>query len=149
MTQSVWRSTQIIKKGAAGLVTIGCVVLAHDERHLRRRLLHLSNGNMVMLDLKTPTHLEQGDQLLLDDGQMVGVMAAIEPLYEINAQGPLHLGELAWHLGNRHLPTQIEPHRLLIRRDPVIRQMLEGLGASVLEINEPFFPLKGAYHRHE
>jgi urease accessory protein len=54
-------------------------------------------------------------------------------------------------LGNRHLPTELEwdnrsGPRILIARDPIIREMLAGLGATVVDVLEPFSPLHGAYH---
>jgi urease accessory protein len=55
---------------------------------------------------------------------------------------------LAWHLGNRHLPTEIQPDRLLIRDDHVIVHMLEGLGATLRRVDAPFDPEGGAYGEH-
>jgi urease accessory protein len=76
----------------------------------------------------------------------VRIKAAPEPLYEIRPRDPLHLIELAWHLGNRHLPAEIRADRILILRDPVIKAMLEGLGAAIAEVDAPFQPMRGAYH---
>jgi urease accessory protein len=122
------------------------VVLPHDGRHLRRKLLHLESGGMVMLDLKEPVTLSHGDILVLDDGECVEVIAAQEKLLEIAPRDHLHLAELAWHLGNRHLQTQIEEKRLVILYDHVIEDMMRGLGAVVKTVNEPFHPARGAYH---
>ncbi|RWX78877.1 urease accessory protein UreE [Neorhizobium lilium] len=127
---------------------IDVVTLPHDLRHLRRKLLHLSNGDMVMLDLKEAVLFHDGDRLVLDNGDTVEIQAAPEKLFEIKAHDTLHLIELAWHLGNRHLSAQIEDSRILILRDHVIRAMLEGLGAQVVEVEEPFQPARGAYHGH-
>jgi urease accessory protein len=55
------------------------------------------------------------------------------------------LTRVAWHLGNRHLPTEILPKALRIRRDPVIEAMAEGLGARVIALEAPFNPEGGAY----
>ncbi|MGI2031366.1 urease accessory protein UreE [Rhizobium panacihumi] len=135
----------------AGVVTdppIDTVSLPHDLRHLRRKLLHLSNGDMVMLDLKEAVLFQHGDRLILDNGDTIEVQAAPEKLFEVNARDTLHLIELAWHLGNRHLSAQIEEGRILILRDHVIRSMLEGLGAKVYDVEEPFQPVRGAYHAH-
>ena len=68
-----------------------------------------------------------------------------EELLEIRGRDPLHLVRLAWHLGNRHLETEIGPKWLRIRRDHVIADMLEGLGARVTDIAGPFQPEGGAY----
>jgi urease accessory protein len=76
------------------------------------------------------------------------VLAAEEQLHEIRANDAEHLIRLAWHLGNRHLPAQLEQSRILIKRDHVIRDMLVRLGAQVTDISEPFFPEHGAYHSH-
>ncbi len=57
---------------------------------------------------------------------------------------------VAWHLGNRHLPTEIAADAIYIRHDHVIEAMLEGLGAAVTPVERPFTPQSGAYaaHRH-
>ena len=142
------RVTTYLPAGTSDETIAGSVTLAHDGRHLRRKLLHLEDGDMVMLDLKQPVLLAHGDLLLLDDGNAIEVRAAEEKLFEITPRDRLHLVELAWHLGNRHLPAQIEEERILILRDHVIRDMLTGLGATVTEVTERFQPMRGAYHSH-
>lgn len=122
------------------------VKLAHDERHLRRKVIVLEHGEPLLVDLPEAVALAEGDVLALDDGRMVGILAADEPLYVVSGRDRLHLTELAWHLGNRHLAAQIEDDRILILRDHVIRAMLEGLGAMVEETTGPFSPVRGAYH---
>ena len=79
---------------------------------------------------------------MLEDGRLIGVRALPEPLLEITGGD---FTRLAWHIGNRHTPCQIEPGRLLIQRDHVLRGMLERLGASLREVTEPFAPEGGAY----
>lgn len=122
------------------------VTLAHDERRIRRKLLTLLHGDEVLVDFPNPVTLDDRAALVLSDGRLVEVIAAEEMLFEIAGRDREHLIRLAWHLGNRHLPAQIEEHRILIERDHVIRDMLVGLGAKVKEISEPFFPEPGAYH---
>ena len=90
--------------------------------------------------------LADGDLLVLDSGDYVRISATQEALYDIRPRDPVHLIELAWHLGNRHLSAEIRADRILILRDPVIKAMLEGLGAKVAEVVEPFQPMRGAYH---
>jgi urease accessory protein len=82
---------------------------------------------------------------VLEDGRLIEVVAAPEPLIEIRGTDPGHLVRLAWHLGNRHLPTQIMAKGLRIRSDHVIEEMVKGLGARVIEIEAPFDPEGGAY----
>jgi urease accessory protein len=143
-----YRSTRVVKPDGVEITPIDVVILTHDERHLRRKLLHMAHDDVVMLDLKETVFLEHGDLLELEGGGFVEVIAAEEPLLEIRARDIVHQMELAWHLGNRHLAAQIEEMRILIERDHVIKAMLEGLGAVVTEISEPFNPVHGAYHGH-
>jgi urease accessory protein len=121
------------------------VVLDFDDRHRRRMAMTGTRGLQFLLDLETALALRGGDALVLDDGRLVEVVAAPEPLLEIRGNDPQHLVRLGWHLGNRHLPTQITAKALRIRRDHVIEAMVKGLGARVVEIEAPFDPEGGAY----
>jgi urease accessory protein len=126
-------------------------VLAHDERHLRRKVITLSRGDKVLVDFPEPLTLNDGDRLVLDDGRRAGIVAAEEELLDIRGRDAVHLAELAWHIGNRHLAAAIEPERILILSDHVIKAMLEGLGGRVSKVRAPFSPLGGAYsggHSH-
>jgi urease accessory protein len=131
-----------------GPMPFDIVVLAHDERHLRRKLLTLQHGDQLLVDLPEPVMLAHGDRLVLDDGRHAEVVAAEEALLEVRAGDNEALMTIAWHIGNRHLPAQIEAGRILVARDHVIEAMLLGLGASVREVSEPFQPVRGAYHGH-
>ena len=121
------------------------VVLDFDDRHRRRMAMTGTRGLQFLLDLENAVALRGGDALVLDDGRLVEVVAAPEPLAEIRCNDPQHLVRVAWHLGNRHLPTQIMGKGLRIRRDHVIEAMVKGLGARVVEIEAPFDPEGGAY----
>lgn len=121
------------------------VVLEFDDRHRRRMVMTATRGLEFMLDLPEVIALRGGDALLLDDGRLVEVIAAPESLAEIRCNDPNQLVRIAWHLGNRHLPTQIAGKALRIRRDHVVEDMVRGLGARVVEIEAPFDPEGGAY----
>src|SRR6202790_3354323 len=128
------------------------IVLDFDDRHRRRMAMTGTRGLAFLLDLENAIALRGGDALVLDDSRLIEVVAAPEPLAEIRGADPQHLVRLAWHLGNRHLPTQIIGKGLRIRRDHVIEAMVKGLGARVIEIEAPFDPEGGAYaagHPHE
>jgi urease accessory protein len=131
------------------------VVLDFDDRHRRRMAMTGTHGLEFLLDLENAVALRGGDALVLEDGRLIEVVAAPEPLLEIKGSDPHHLIRVAWHLGNRHLPTQLMPKGLRIRRDHVIEAMVKGLGARVIEIEAPFDPEGGAYaaatheHAHE
>jgi urease accessory protein len=121
------------------------VVLGFDDRHRRRMAMIATRGLKFLLDLENAVVLRGGDALVLEDGRLIEVVAAPEPLAEIRGLDPQHLVRVAWHLGNRHLPTQIMAKGLRIRRDHVIEAMVKGLGARVIEIEAPFDPEGGAY----
>lgn len=121
---------------------VGQLSLDYDARFLRRKVLTLTDGRTVLVDLAQTTSLNQGGVLLLENGDEIAVVAADEPLIEITAD---NLTRIAWHIGNRHTPCQIEPARLLIQQDHVIRDMLGKIGASVRDVSEPFTPEGGAY----
>lgn len=121
------------------------VVLDFDDRHRRRMAMTGTRGLAFVLDLENAVALRGGDALVLEDGRLIEVVAAPEPLLEIRGSDPGHLIRLAWHLGNRHLPTEIMAKGLRIRRDHVIEAMVKGLGARVIEIEAPFDPEGGAY----
>jgi urease accessory protein len=121
------------------------VVLDFDGRHRRRMAMTGTRGLAFLLDLESVVALRGGDALVLEDGRLIEVIAAPEPLAEIRCTDAQRLVRVAWHLGNRHLPTQIMAKGLRIRRDHVIEAMVRGLGARVIEIEAPFDPEGGAY----
>lgn len=143
----------IIERGArAGETPADTITLDEQQRHRRRMAMVSDGGIAFLLDLAEARLLQQGDAIVLSDGRLVEVRAKPEPLYAVTGRDARHLLALAWHLGNRHLATEIAQDRLLIRRDHVIRAMLEGLGAAVEEIDAPFDPAGGAYggpHGHD
>ena len=106
----------------------------------------VSDGGIeFLLDLPEARLLRHGEGIALDDGRVIEVVAQPEDLYEVHARDRKHLLQITWQLGNRHLPTQVFEGNVRIRRDPVIRDMLEGLGAQVREISASFDPEGGAY----
>jgi urease accessory protein len=121
------------------------VVLDYDDRYRRRVAMTGVRGLAFLLDLPDAVMLRAGDGLALDDGRIVEVVAAPEKLAEIRAADAAALARVAWHLGNRHLPTELLKKSLRIRRDHVIEDMARRLGASVVEIEAPFNPEGGAY----
>lgn len=118
------------------------VTLTYDDRFLRRKVLTSDGGERFLVDLVQTTSVNAGDAFVLDDGRRVGVRPAPETLIEVTGE---HLVRLAWHIGNRHTPCQIEDTRLLIQHDHVMADMLSRLGATTRAVTEPFTPEGGAY----
>jgi urease accessory protein len=102
-------------------------------------------GTAIDIDLHEPARLRTDDLLLLDDGSLVEVVAAAEPLVEARAADLAALARLAWHLGDRHVPVQVLPNRIRAKRDAGIEALLASLGAKVALIEAPFEPEGGAY----
>ena len=125
--------------------------LTYDARFIRRKVIATQEGQSVLVDLPKTTSLNHGDALETADGKLIEVIAADEALLQITGA---NLVQLAWHIGNRHTPCQIETDHLLIQNDPVIGHMLEHLGATVTPVTRAFTPEGGAYghgrtHSHE
>lgn len=135
-------TSQKIRRNGQWDETHGTVMLNYEDRFLRRRMLRTAQNEEFLVDLSQTTSLDGGDAFELADGRLIEVVAAEEDLFVVT--GP-DLTRLAWHIGNRHTPCQIEPDRLVIRRDHVIRDMLLKLGATVQDIRAPFSPEGGAY----
>jgi urease accessory protein len=128
---------------------VGSLTLDFDARHRRRIRLTVDQGEDVLLDLPKAVAMADGDGLQLDDGRWLTVQAASEPVVEVRHKDPKQLVRLAWHLGNRHLPTEIRSEVLYIRPDHVIEEMLHGFGADLVKVNAPFQPEGGAYGGHD
>ena len=139
------RATEVKPQHRWAAAPADTVVLDFDDRHRRRMAMTGTRGLEFLLDLENAVALRGGDALVLEDNRLIEVVAAPEPLIEIRGADPHHLIRVAWHLGNRHLPTQIMAKALRIRRDHVIEAMVKGLGARVIEIEAPFDPEGGAY----
>ena len=137
------RAIRVLSGGASQ--AIDTVVLDHDGRQRRRGVLTGRTGLSFLVDLPRVTPMRHGDGLVLEDGRVVGVQAAEEALLRLTTDTPADLVRLAWHLGNRHLPTELREGSLLIRADHVIAEMARGLGATVEPLSAPFEPESGAY----
>jgi urease accessory protein len=133
---------------------VGVLTLDFEERHRRRIRLTTDEGYDVLLDLPQTVAMADGDGLQLEDGRWLKVRSAEESLVEVRHADARQFTRLGWHLGNRHLPTEIRNEALRIRPDHVIEAMLAGLGAQLTRVSAPFQPEGGAYggqghHDHE
>ncbi len=102
-------------------------------------------GEAIGIHLHGAPRLRTDDLLMLDDGSLVEVVAAPEPLVEARMADVAGLARLAWHLGDRHIPVQLLPNRIRVRRDEAVETLLASLGAKVAPIDAPFEPEGGAY----
>ncbi|MCP3053641.1 urease accessory protein UreE [Aurantimonas marianensis] len=137
-----------VKRAGEWTYAADTITLDETARHRRRMAMVSDEGIAFLLDLPEATLLRDGDAIRLDDGRLIAVRAKPEELYEIRGKDARHLLALAWQIGNRHLPAQLFDDCILIRRDPVIREMLSGLGATITEVEAGFDPEGGAYEVH-
>lgn len=143
------RAVSVIRKNTK--ITGSCadmITLDAEGRYRRRVALKGDSGELFLLDLPQAAFLNDGDALALEDGRHLKVKAAPEMLYEVHARDPLALMRVAWHLGNRHTPTELTAKALYLSADHVLGEMLRGLGADVQEVVRPFNPEGGAYGDH-
>jgi urease accessory protein len=142
------RVVRIVDSARENARHVDSVILTADQRRVQTGHLTGVNGTLIGMMLPEPVLLRNGDALELDDGSLVDVVIAPEPLLEIRGTDLTHLARLAWHLGDRHVPVQIFANRLRMRPDPALEAMLKELGARQTAIEAPFDPEGGAYaHR--
>lgn len=146
------RSKLKVRRAAYALKIGGALELPFEQRQKSRLRTTLASGEEVGLLLPRGEVLRGGDLVTASDGRIVEVIAQPEPLLHVECATPEALARAAYHLGNRHVAVEVGAGYLRLAADPVLREMLAGLGASVREIVAPFEPEAGAYgggHRHE
>jgi urease accessory protein len=121
------------------------LVAPFDLRQKSRVRVTLASGAEAGLFLGRGTVLRHGDCLRTDCGRVIRVEAAPERVLTVRADGHAALLRAAYHLGNRHVPLEIGVDWLRLGFDPVLRDMLIGLGVGVVEEQAPFEPEGGAY----
>lgn len=121
------------------------LTLPLEDRLKGRLRVVLDDGTEAGVFLARGQLLRDGDLLGGDTGIVVAIRAAIETLSCVRVDEPLALAKACYHLGNRHVPLQIEADRLCYRHDHVLDTMLRGLGLAVKRVQAPFDPEPGAY----
>jgi urease accessory protein len=140
------RATAVVRKPAVKPERVAdTVTLDHEGRHRRRVALKGEGGLDFLLDLDKAAVLNDGDAVKLEDGRLVQVKAAAQPLLEIRAENPLRLMRIAWHIGNRHTPAEIAADAIYIEEDHVLAEMVRGQGGTATPVTRSFQPERGAY----
>ena len=104
------------------------ITLTYDQRFIRRKKLISDNNMEFLVNLPETVSLIQNNGFLLANGSLILIKYAKESLTEIVSENFM---KITWHIGNRHIPCQIEPKRLLIQEDKVIEKLIIKLGGSI------------------
>jgi urease accessory protein len=148
------RAIRVLAAGEPRPPIVDTLLLTAEQRRMQRGFVFGGKGTCVELDFPEAVTLRTDDALLLDDGSAVEVVADVEPLLEVRAEFPV-LARLAWMLGDRHVPVEIMPNRLRLRRDPALETLLASAGGKVRAIEAPFsaeggaYAIDGAAHDHD
>ncbi|MGO4394180.1 urease accessory protein UreE [Variovorax sp. M-6] len=125
------------------------VELDWDVRQKSRFDTTDSQGRQLGVFLPRGTAVRGGDVLVAEDGSLVKVIAAAQPVLVIthcSEHGtPFDLMRAAYHLGNRHVPIELKPDHLKIEPDHVLAGMLRSMHLIVREAEDAFEPEGGAY----
>ena len=125
------------------------IELDWDVRQKSRFAATDSAGRELGIFLPRGTLVRGGDVLVAEDGSLVRVVAAPQPVLVITPCAthgtPFDLTRAAYHLGNRHVPIELQPDHLKIEPDHVLADMLRAMHLIVTEQNLPFEPEGGAY----
>ena len=118
------------------------ITLSYEDRFIRRKKLITNNGTEFLVNLEETVSLNENNFFELENGNLIKVLSKEENLIEITGD---NLKQIIWHIGNRHLPCQIEENRILIQDDAVILDMVLNLHGNVKKVFEKFKPEGGAY----
>ena len=118
------------------------ISLSYEERFIRRKKLIANNGTEFLVNLEETVSVDESHFFELENGNLIKVLSKEENLIEIKGH---NLKQIIWHIGNRHLPCQIEENRILIQDDAVILDMVLNLHGNVKKVFEKFKPEGGAY----
>ena len=118
------------------------ISLSYEERFIRRKKLITNNGTEFLVNLAETVSLNENHFFELESGNLIKVVSKEENLIEVTGD---NLKQIIWHVGNRHLPCQIEENRILIQDDAVILDMILKLNGNVKKVFQKFKPEGGAY----
>ena len=125
------------------------VELDWDLRQRSRFEATDSLGRSLGVFLPRGTTARGGDVLVAEDGSLVRMLAAPQPVLVVRACAehgtPFDLLRAAYHLGNRHVALELKPDHLKLEPDPVLADMLRQQHLIVSEALAAFEPEGGAY----
>lgn len=121
------------------------LTLPFELRQKSRLRTCLDDGQTVGIFLPHGTFLRHGMLLRADTGLIVKIVAALETVSTASTDIPLLLARACYHLGNRHVPLQIDQGWVRYLHDPVLDTMVCNLGLQIIREQAPFDAEAGAY----
>ena len=121
---------------------LGFISLTYENRFLRRKKLISDEGIEFLVNLSETKSLNNNQAFKFENEDIIVIKLKKENLLQIKSD---NLINLVWHIGNRHIPCQIEKNRILIQNDDVIKEMILKLEGKITNVFEPFNPSGGAY----
>ena len=118
------------------------ISLTYNQRLLRRKKLISDNGTEFLVNLPKTKSLNENQAFKLQNGHFIIIKNKKENLLEIKGK---NLSQLIWHIGNRHIPCDIQKDKIFIQYDQIIKSMVIKLGGRVKKVFKPFKPEGGAY----
>ena len=118
------------------------ISLTYDQRLLRRKKLISDNGTEFLVNLPKTKSLNENQAFKLQNGHFIIIKNKKENLLEIKGK---NLSQLIWHIGNRHIPCDIQKDKIFIQYDQIIKSMVIKLGGKVRKVFKVFKPEGGAY----
>ncbi|MGF1715559.1 urease accessory protein UreE [Photobacterium chitinilyticum] len=138
--------TQILTAQESASLTSGATLsLPIDSRIKSRLKVNLDDGREAGLFLPRGKILRNGDILRSEQGILVRILAADEAVSTVYSSDPHLMARVCYHLGNRHVPLQIESNWVRYQHDHVLDEMVAGLGTVVTPETASFEPEAGAY----
>lgn len=119
--------------------------LTLDERIKKRIKITLNDGEEALISLPRDLIIKENDYLSTEQGFIVKIQFAAETLSQVTCHDHYLLARLCYHLGNRHVPVEIQPSTLYYQHDHVLDDMINQLGGVVTTVEKAFYPEHGAY----
>ena len=124
------------------------LTLPFEQRQKSRLRVTLDNGEEASLILDRGSVLRHGDLLRAKSGETIEVRAAPEAVSVIRESNSHLLSRACYHLGNRHVPLQIEDGLISYLKDHVLDDMVSLLGLKIDHLDASFEPELGAYQKN-
>jgi urease accessory protein len=143
-------ATKVLRAGEPRPAPVAdTLILDYAQRTKKHGFVFTGQGTCIEVAFEEPPSLATDDALVLDDGRVVEIVAAPEPLIEVRIADPAALARIAWLLGNRHAPVQLFANRLRVQPNAEIEALLTQRGAKTVAIEAPFAPDAAAVAGHD